>query len=324
MLLTTCPNCAAQFKVQPEQLNVRQGRVMCGRCRQVFDAFQSLTRIEDAAIDAAATSVGVAAVRPAETEAPTSLSATDAIFMRSEPAPFPELTGAEPLSQAADAGSAMHSEAVGQAVDPGAPYSPEATATVERNPSRAPGAAVPGLILESENPLLAEPPLAFQRAPARNGPWTGAAILLAVVLVAQLVYMFRSQIALQFPLIRPGMVAICDWAGCTVPRSRDESAIRIEASDLVEAPGRTGRILLTATISNRSAAAQEYPALELRLSDSSNQAVLSRVFSPADYLGRAIAREESIAPGGEVFVNMQIELLSKTPASGYGVRAFYP
>ena len=47
MLLTICPNCSAQFKVQPEQLNVRQGRVMCGRCRQVFNAFQSLTRVEE-------------------------------------------------------------------------------------------------------------------------------------------------------------------------------------------------------------------------------------------------------------------------------------
>ncbi len=47
MLLTTCTNCAAQFKVLPEHLNVRQGRVMCGRCRTVFNAFETLKRVED-------------------------------------------------------------------------------------------------------------------------------------------------------------------------------------------------------------------------------------------------------------------------------------
>jgi predicted Zn finger-like uncharacterized protein len=52
MLLTTCPTCAAQFKVQPEHLNVRQGRVMCGRCRGVFNAFESLRRVEDPPVSA--------------------------------------------------------------------------------------------------------------------------------------------------------------------------------------------------------------------------------------------------------------------------------
>ena len=46
MLLTTCPNCQAQFKVSPDQLNVRSGRVMCGRCRHVFNSFESLQRID--------------------------------------------------------------------------------------------------------------------------------------------------------------------------------------------------------------------------------------------------------------------------------------
>ena len=36
------------------------------------------------------------------------------------------------------------------------------------------------------------------------------------------------------------------------------------------------------------------------------------------------ALSAAIAQGAEVFVNMQVELLSKPPASGYGVRAFYP
>ena len=48
MLLTICPHCKAQFKVTPDQLNIRQGRVMCGRCRHVFNGFQSLERVDSA------------------------------------------------------------------------------------------------------------------------------------------------------------------------------------------------------------------------------------------------------------------------------------
>ena len=83
MLLTTCPNCSAQFKVQPEQLNVRQGRVMCGRCRNVFNAFQSLTRVTESEI--ADNHQPVAAEEMADEAVP---DLTDSIFLREEPLPL--------------------------------------------------------------------------------------------------------------------------------------------------------------------------------------------------------------------------------------------
>lgn len=293
---------------------------MCGRCRQVFDAFQSLTRIEDSALRAEQPVTNPGQASPADNEVPETVGANDPIFMRAEPAPFPELAVAEPPASGAEsepiASPSRHSQASVFEELPAPMTGPVASLLPAPNP--------PGLVLESENLLLATPPRAYQPAPMRSGVWVGLAFLLGIALLAQLVYMFRSQIAQQFPLARPALVAACDWAGCTLQRGRDESAIRIEASDLIEAPGRTGRILFTATISNRANAAQDYPALELRLSDSSNQAVVSRVFSPVEYLGRAIGKDDLIQPGGEVFVNMQIELQGKAPASGYGVRAFYP
>src|SRR2546423_13667765 len=47
MLITTCTQCAARFRVTPAQLNARQGQVRCGRCRAVFNGFQSLERHPD-------------------------------------------------------------------------------------------------------------------------------------------------------------------------------------------------------------------------------------------------------------------------------------
>ncbi len=293
---------------------------MCGRCRQVFDAFQSLTRIEDSAFrieqsDEQAPQAGAAGI-----EAPETVEASDPIFMRGEPAPFPELAALETPASEAElepvASVSRNSRAEG--------HKEPAVSMPEQGASLLPETNPPGFVLEPENLLLAAPPRDYQPQATRSGAWSGAAFLLGLVMLTQLVYLFRSQIAQQFPVSRPALAAVCEWAGCTVPRSRDESAIRIEASDLVEAPGRTGRILFTATISNRGNAGQDYPTLELRLSDSSNQTVVSRVMVPAEYLGRAIGKDEFIPPGGEAFVNMQIELQGKAPASGYGVRAFYP
>ncbi|MGZ5649300.1 MAG: MJ0042-type zinc finger domain-containing protein, partial [Usitatibacter sp.] len=47
MLITTCTHCKAKFRVSPQQLNAKQGQVRCGRCRAVFNGFQSLERFPD-------------------------------------------------------------------------------------------------------------------------------------------------------------------------------------------------------------------------------------------------------------------------------------
>lgn len=42
MLTTNCPTCATAFRVTPEQLKARAGKVRCGHCNAVFNALESL------------------------------------------------------------------------------------------------------------------------------------------------------------------------------------------------------------------------------------------------------------------------------------------
>ncbi|MEI7432495.1 MAG: zinc-ribbon domain-containing protein, partial [Betaproteobacteria bacterium] len=39
---TRCPNCQTTFRVTPEQLKARAGKVRCGQCQTVFNALDSL------------------------------------------------------------------------------------------------------------------------------------------------------------------------------------------------------------------------------------------------------------------------------------------
>jgi predicted Zn finger-like uncharacterized protein len=41
-VLTRCPACATHFRVTPDQLKARSGRVRCGECQQVFNALDTL------------------------------------------------------------------------------------------------------------------------------------------------------------------------------------------------------------------------------------------------------------------------------------------
>lgn len=56
-MLTTCPNCSTTFRVTTEQLQAHNGKVRCGSCRQIFDAYKTLTTKEDNAVAADITSL---------------------------------------------------------------------------------------------------------------------------------------------------------------------------------------------------------------------------------------------------------------------------
>jgi len=42
MILARCPECSTTFRVRPEQLRARQGRVRCGQCNHAFNALETL------------------------------------------------------------------------------------------------------------------------------------------------------------------------------------------------------------------------------------------------------------------------------------------
>jgi hypothetical protein len=183
-------------------------------------------------------------------------------------------------------------------------------------------AVAPQMPAPTGNPLLR----ADARPQAGGGQaiWLLGAVVLGVTLLGQATYAFRSELAQTFPAARPWLKMACGHLSCEVPFGRDNLAIRIEASDLIELPGRNGRFQATATISNRGKQALDYPMLELRLTDNANQVLLARALTPSEYLGRETGRDDSIAPGAEVYVNLVAETTAKVPASGYAVRAYYP
>ncbi|MBS0355046.1 MAG: zinc-ribbon domain-containing protein [Proteobacteria bacterium] len=41
MILARCPACSTTFRVRPEQLNARHGRVRCGQCQHAFNALEN-------------------------------------------------------------------------------------------------------------------------------------------------------------------------------------------------------------------------------------------------------------------------------------------
>ena len=275
MLITTCSQCQARFRVTPQQLNARQGQVRCGRCSQVFNGFQVLERFPDD--DTGGRLIAEHEGRRIAEDAP-----------------------AEPLAPGATVDLPLFDE------EPAA-AAPEPAATPPRRARR----------LEPDFTLDVEPPPPPPRA------WRFAAAFLALLLLLELAYAYRGPIAQRYPVLRPAMESVCARIACSVPWSREEALIKLEDSDLLEVPGKPNEIALGARIRNLAPVAQEYPHLELSLTDLTGQAALRRVLRPTDYLGRPLAHGEVMAPGSEIALQLRLET-PRLKATGYALLVFYP
>jgi hypothetical protein len=144
-----------------------------------------------------------------------------------------------------------------------------------------------------------------------------------MALAVELAYAYRGPLAQRYPMLRPTLESVCLRAGCSVPYSRDDSLIKLDESELLEVPGKPNEIALGARIRNLASVAQEYPHLELTLTDLTGQAALRRVLRPTDYLGRPVGFGEVIAPGTEVALQLRLET-PRLKATGYELLVFYP
>lgn len=296
MLVTTCRHCGSQFRVTPEQLNLRQGQVRCGQCQEVFSGFEALKRIPDEEV--VEQRVHAEATVEKSLELPESPAATPL-----EPAEMQDLAVLPHVPDALDLR--------------GAPRGNEADAASPGKISQRPEPSSRRAAAVLADPYEIEPPARPSRA------WAFAAALLALLLAMQLAYAFRAPLAQQYPVLRPYLESVCARVHCTVPWVNDEAALKLEDSELLEVPGKPGQIALQARIRNLSTSAQEFPHLELTLTDVSGQTAVRRVLRPTDYLGRPPATGEVMAAGSEALLSVRLETGSIL-ATGYELLLFYP
>lgn len=172
------------------------------------------------------------------------------------------------------------------------------------------------------------PDFLADEAPRRGGRWLWAfALLLATLaLAAQAAYRFRAEIAALVPEAREPLRRLCDTLGCEMTLPRRPELMSIDASELQADGRRDGLIMLSAVIRNRARFPQDYPALELTLTDETDRPVIRRVLAPRDYLERSRGAEllrQGIAAGSEATIRVYLDT-SRTRAIGYRLYLFYP
>lgn len=155
--------------------------------------------------------------------------------------------------------------------------------------------------------------------------WGFLALLGLAAFLGQLLLHFRTEIATQWPDAKPYLAQACELLGCELRLPRRPDQMSIESSDIQPDPARANVVVLNTVVRNRAPFAQDYPALEVTLTDERDYAVARRVLLPSDYLrfGGAERIPQGLAGGSEAVVRVYLEHAGPR-AVGYRVYLFYP
>jgi predicted Zn finger-like uncharacterized protein len=295
MMFASCPYCASTFRITRAQLEARTGRVRCGRCYWVFDAratLQAAIPVNDPATRGEQLQVPAPATWNGDVE-PAAKGTLDTAASEITPGPAAG-TEAQPVLQIISG----EKDADRLAAYPlsKAMASRVASETLARFGFRA-------------------------RTTRRVFWWWLLSFLLVLALISQVLFYFRGAVALLVPESKPYILELCAEAGCEVPLPRRAELMSIETSSLQADPGNQGVMVLSATLRNRAAFPQAYPALELTLTNDRDQPLVRRVLQPADYVSSGI--EDGFGASSELPIRLQLDAAA-IKATSYRLYLFYP
>lgn len=152
--------------------------------------------------------------------------------------------------------------------------------------------------------------------------WIVVILLLAIVLLAQTTYFFRVELAAHLPGIKLALTSSCKLLNCDIPLPKKIDQLSIESSDLESDPKQASAIVLNAILRNRALYAQTYPNLELTLTNSTDEVLARRTFSPMEYLKFGEDEKQGLLPNHEIDIKLHLDTADLKPA-GYRLFLFY-
>jgi len=147
------------------------------------------------------------------------------------------------------------------------------------------------------------------------------AVVLLLVLAAQLVLNFRNVLAARYPGARPALGAACALLGCRVELPTQIDNLAIEDGELSTLGPDT--YALNTLLRNQGSLVQAWPSIELELTDANKKPLLRRVFTPAEYLAQGVSAANGFAGRSEQPVKLHFALADLKP-SDYHIFIFYP
>ena len=267
---THCPHCETQFRVTETQINIADGYVRCGICKEVFNVFEveNKTSLEhdhqqslinnnssDELSPAIVADVEIERADFSDTQAVTHENSTNSyieIQPGNESVSFDEnkTPGTNKLQE--DSLDFFNED-----INESLPH------------------VVPEKFRESHTSNL--------HSTASTALWSISTLLLTASLLLEHIWFNRDQYN-QTPELQAVIEKLCQQLECNKISMRDPSKIELIARNIYSHPNEKDALMVDVTMRNNANFSQPYPVMNISFSDIRGNAVASRHFLPSEYL----------------------------------------
>ena len=307
--ITTCPSCETQFLLNIDQLKAQRGKVQCGHCQQLFNAKNRLTEVaENTNIDAALStdiSIRDADDSTVENGASNNLSVDHIQAFNDTSDNYTSDTS----DFSANRITAFHTDENLRADD---------RETFNDQTEGSNSASAPTIIQDlTTEPQFTKEPFNLKKL------WISLlGLLLLILALLQTLYFFRTQIAAQYPQFKPYLLQACQALNCEIKLAQNLNLLTIDDSDMQESDDYEDVISFSSVLINNANYVQDYPNIELTLTDTQDQPVLRKLVTPKEYLTKNIQVEAGMDARQELRLNLVIDA-SELTVAGYRVLLVY-
>ena len=169
-----------------------------------------------------------------------------------------------------------------------------------------------GLLSEFPDEILGDIPEELrEKPPAKRSLlatmcWGFGALLLLILITAQLAWFNRDELLLRYPQLDHVARKICDRLQCEILRYKDISAIKLLNRDVRNHPLYEGSLLVNATMANKSETIQPFPLIQLALFNPGGKVIGYREFKPEEYLDGSINISAGMMPDSPIHFVLEV------------------
>ena len=290
MLVTSCPDCKATFRINVGILEKAGGQVRCGRCASIFDANAKLREVEESELESRGMPEFKFELQPDSNQARDEAGESE-----DEPAQVGESIAADSVSAGDDAPPGDESTA-SVAVPVGDDTSSDDDASAIDDVSVADDEPA-----EDDEPVLHDEPAQDEdvaelqqlaewlpplddTGPPRTRLWAGLVAAAALLLVVQFVNHYRAELT-AVPAFGPALALVYAGLGSEIlpPVDLDQYDL-LDLTAVAEPSNETqGWLVIETRVRNGGPKVQPYPHILVRLLDRWEDTVAARYFAPNEY-----------------------------------------
>lgn len=315
-----------------EELQLRKGYIRCINCAHIFDGYDAVVSAENS-------------VKPTPASTSTThpqVASPQVDHLSAATAASPSVVRLRKNASVAAPEPVFHLGQVAVSGDVGPVFELGAKASVEHQPQEAVVHRRAQPDDEPVGPIYVEARHSGRRQDKQHPPrfsstahgrpnrliavfWQVAIALALALILGQLAYVYRVQIAGKVPALRPALESACSYLNCTVAYARRIDLIMISGAALsAKTPKDDGidTMELLLTLRNTHDKPQEWPTLELDLNDFSGTLQVRKNITPKVYL-TAAQLQQPFAANSEMALRIPL-VLHGLAINGFQVRKFFP